>query len=184
MPVHYRPNCATCTLMKKDKEFKRRFYTSTYFDAQGRETLRQVSEAYHPFVSEDSIYNHARKHGTWSPRGTPRNGESINDFNTRSRETKKALSTLKKVAPEILLEGDIVDLTPKEDSWEDGLDELLKQGTQDLKSGKMKINASQYVTALKIKADREAAKGSGMSEFLSAMAAAATKGKPSAPAKD
>lgn len=164
--------------MKKDPAFKRRFYTSTFFDAQGKESLQHLYEDFHPFVGRVSIYNHANKHGTWSPRGVPNIGETPKAFNERSRETTKAITALKKYAPEKVLEGDVYD--PKaeiDEDWEDTLEALIKQGSKDLKSGRLKVNAGQLVTALKIKADRENAKNDKGNSFIAAMALMATGAK-------
>lgn len=174
----WKSNCAACQLMRKDHNFKQRMYTSTYFDKQGKETLRQVAIDYSAYLSMQSIYNHARKHGTWYFRKHSDRDETIKEFHEREQIKKDALTKLKKVAPELVpevIDGQLVAAEPKDDDdWESGLDELIKIGTSDLKKGHMKINASQYVTALKIKADREASKGNQKSDMLIAFAAMAS----------
>lgn len=178
MPIKYKSNCKLCQLIKKDPLLKKRFYTSTYFNVQGKESLNEIFEdVLHPYVGRPNMYNHAKKHGNYAFKKRPGAGESMKEFQEKERLTKQALKTLEKVAPQMIVDGEVMPNKEVEEGWEDGLKELLKQGGQDLKKGKMKINASQYVTALKIMADKEARDGSKQDDFVTAMALAALSKK-------
>lgn len=174
MPIKYRKDCKTCQLIKRDPAFKKRFYTSTYYNKQGTESMNQIARDLEPLISYSQVYNHARRHGDTYFRKRSDRDETIKEFHERERVKKDALKKLEKVAPEIIINKDLIDPNATlqvEQNWEDILDNMIKEGSKDLSQGHIKINATQLTTLLKIKADRENAKGAGKDNFLAVMAA-------------
>lgn len=149
---------------------KLRFYNSTYYNPQGRETLLQVAKDMQPDIVMSNIYRHAKNHNS---RFQIRDDKGVNLAARKKKEItkKKALKDLERVAPELLLEGEV--LTEAQKGWQDILDDMIKAGSKDLANNKIKINGTQLTALLKIKADMELKNGNGQNDFIAAMAAAA-----------
>lgn len=128
-------------MSKADFKFRRRVYEAHFRRNNGDETLGDIALEYG--LNKQSIYNHARKHIKENlPSGEIKTQNKINRFKA-GLENKLA---------------EVLDTTdnPSEaglDPHEQALNEIIALGAEELKAGRLKLNTSQFLGAIKIKAD-------------------------------
>src|SRR3954468_12021970 len=70
MPITYKRNCATCRLSRGNAKLRKRIINAWWFRGDGSdESLKQIAQEIH--VTDQSIYNHVKKHITKPPVKTP-----------------------------------------------------------------------------------------------------------------
>lgn len=150
--------------MKKHKDYRYACMRSTYFDPNGGESLKAVNERYgNPFILP-TLYRHMTRHQKKdieisetmaSISGEPSKVWQRNTNQTsHKREAEKEV--IKKSEDLIANTVDVVeaDVLPRQ-GYEIGLDEFIALGRDRLKRGDMSISSSNYIAAIKVKAEIE-----------------------------
>lgn len=169
MPNRYKPNCATCTMSKKNVPLRRRIRYAAYKRETGDETLQDIANEIG--VGQASIYNHVKKHM-----------EDISDkYIDRSRvqAAKKVAEVRAKVQEEmeLTLESDAYDQIEGRPLEIVALDDYIAQGKAMIDNKEIKINATSFLTAVKIKNDWAKGQASTKLDFLKAVYAYASNDK-------
>lgn len=170
MPNRYKVNCATCIMSKKDVPLRTRIRYAAYKREQGDETLYDIADAVG--LTRHGIYNHVKKHM-----------EDISDrYINRSRvqAAKKVAEVRTKVQKEaeLFLDPDTVDAIEGRPLEIVALDDYIAQAKAMIDNKELKITASTFLAATKIKTDWQRGQQSNKTEFLKAiyaMASGATK---------
>lgn len=139
----YRVNCVVCKSCKALPSLKKRIRLATYHRQDGDETLGDIAREFG--FSTASIYNHSKKHIR----------DVQTDGNKEIRVAKKVIDLQANVQKELELQldkqtVDEIDARPMEIV---GLDELIAQGIAEIRKGGMKLTATQFIAAAKVKSD-------------------------------
>lgn len=148
----YFPKCTVCQYMKKHKEYRDACLRSTYFDPRGTESLGAVNDKWGTPVKVQTLYRHMQRHQTRDIV----NAEALARLNGTPlvwQRTRKP----KEVDKEALTNTAAVVEAPvgSAQQHEQGLDDFIQKGRVKLATGEMTINAANYLSAIKIKADIE-----------------------------
>lgn len=137
----YSMNCSICMFMQKNPDFRRRVMASRYFRPEGTESLAAVVHDYGDPVKLPLVYMHMQRH---QPADLLR---AKRRFTEARREIEAPLpaeaEVLKSVDSSVLTQGD----------HERGLDDFIQQGRDLLVQQKMKISATTFLAAVKIRAE-------------------------------
>jgi hypothetical protein len=179
------PNCSVCQYMKKTPDFREAVMRSSYLDPEGQETLLAVNARYGSPFKLPTLYRHMQKHqaediqkaedaarvfGTETPNWQRRTVQAVN-YQPPATEPADATELLKNT--EKAVEGDVV---PRQ-QHEIALDDFIKLGRERVRKGEIVISASNYIAAIKVKADIERSTKDRRLEMLRTMfAGAAPKG--------
>jgi hypothetical protein len=120
--------CSVCRYMKAHGDFRLAVLNSNMFNRKNPETLPQVMYRYNiTQFSRPALYQHIKKH---------------------------MQVELAKDEPPVIISGIPIDVVGADiKPHEIGLDHFIKLGTEKLKRGEMPITASNYLQAIKTKAD-------------------------------
>ena len=123
--------------MKKNPPFRYRVMQSKYFQPSGNESLADVVHAFGDPFPIGSVYVHMGRHQNYDLR--------------KARERFKELEHPQQgiVNAAAAVEGEVV----TSGEHELGLDEFIREGRQKLLRNEMPISATNYLAAIKIKAD-------------------------------
>jgi hypothetical protein len=153
----YWPNCQVCQYMKKHQEFKQACQRSTYFDPNGKESLFAVSEKWGHPVKMPTLYRHMQRH----QKRDIENSEELARISGQASAVWQRQATRGKDKAEEVVEliqntEKVIDAnsTPRA-AYEVGLDEFIALGRANLRTQNMSISASNYIAAIKVKADIE-----------------------------
>ena len=122
--IKYKSNCSVCQLIKKDKrgrQIANRIYECRYYNPTGKESVKALSESLK--VNRSSLSNHIKKH----------------QFISQSDLDQHRMKTMLKKS-----EAQVVEKIVKHT---DVRQEIMQQGMDDLKEGKIKLNANNMLTA-------------------------------------
>ncbi len=137
----YSKNCSVCMYMQKNPEFRQRVMISRYFNPDGTEALAEVVHAFGDPVKLPSVYMHMQRH---QPADLLR---AKRRFTEARREIEAPLpeeaEVLKTVDSSVLAQGD----------HERGLDDFIQQGRDLLVKKDMKISATTFLAAIKIRSE-------------------------------
>lgn len=170
----YWPRCSVCQYMKKHKDFRYACIHSTYQDPKGVESLVQVNERYgNPFLMP-TLYRHMQRHHKANKSFyTQEKGEK---YEKRSALIGADPNTLELNNTKELLENTVnvveSDVMSKQ-QHELGLDEFIAIGRDRLAHGEMALSASNFITAIKVKAEIERTTKDRRLEMLKSMFAGA-----------
>lgn len=160
----YWPNCMVCQYMKKHKDYRAACMRSTYFYPTGSESLKEVNERYGDPFKLPTLYRHMTRHqkkdieiaeNMVSVTGEPskvwqrHTGQTAHKRVEESRQLAKTEDILGTTVA--VVEADVL---PRQ-AYEIGLDEFIALGRDRLKHGDMAISASNYIAAIKTKAEIE-----------------------------
>lgn len=139
----YWPNCQVCQYMKKNKQFRYDVMQSTYFNPHGQESLMEVNRRYGGLFTSSTLYAHMKRH----------QHKDILAAEKRADEMEKAAKGIKPILPAVVqaVEGQVVSTQ----DHERGLDKFIREGEEMLDRREMKLSATTYLQAIKIKADIE-----------------------------
>lgn len=122
--------------MKKNPPFRYRVMQSKYFQPSGTESLADVIHAFGDPFPQGSMYVHMGRH-------------QENDV----IQAKKRFSALEKPTGIIPVAAAVEGEVMSAGVHEQGLDEFIQEGTEKLRRKEMTISATNYLAAIKIKAD-------------------------------
>lgn len=147
--------------MKKDKMFREACMASTYFDPNGMETLLEVNNRYGQPFKMPTLYRHMSRHQADDIHISEKLAESrgIQSPNWQRRTRQTAHKSLP-VAPGLDKEAventvAIVEGSNAKPEFEQALDEFIQVGRAKMDLGQVPISASNYIQAIKVKADIE-----------------------------
>lgn len=137
----YWPNCMVCQYMKKNKDFRYRIMTSTYFHPEGQESAAEVVHAFGDPFKLSTFYAHLQRH-------------QAKDLIKAQQRFDIKHKTDKPDAKLIIgaVEGTVENTG---EAHEQGLDEFIRDGRALLASGELKVTATTFLQAIKIKSDNE-----------------------------
>lgn len=174
--------CSVCEYMKKHKDFKHDIMHSTYIDPKGTENLYEVNERYGTPIKPVTLYRHMQVHQKrdidTAERLAQITGEESKNWQRRTvRSVNKLPKQKKSKIDKAVLENTVavveeVKLTATQ-AHEIGLDAFIAMGTDRLKHKEMSISASNYLAAIKIKAEIERTTKDRRLEMLRSMFAGA-----------
>lgn len=156
----YWPNCSVCKFMQKNKQFRYDCMESLYFNPEGKETLTSVNFRYGSPFQMSLLYQHFKRH-QWKDMVAAE--QRLADSNVALPPARKLTSRTKEppvhhaeelAALEAALpavEGDVISTQPHERA----LDEFIRQAALKVRHGEIQINASSFLSAIKIKAEIE-----------------------------
>lgn len=171
MPNRFKSNCVTCRMAKSDVGLRRRIRYAAYKREQGDETLGDIAGEIG--VGTQSIYNHAKRHM-----------EDISDrYIDRSRV--QAAKKVAEVRAKVQKEAELVISTATMDAIEVrpleivALDDYIAQAKAMIDNKELKITATTFLQATKIKSDWQVKQQTNKTEFMKAIYAMASgdKGK-------
>jgi hypothetical protein len=169
MPNRYKSNCYTCQLSKKDLSVRKRIRYAAYKREAGDETLQDISIEIG--VSSPSIYNHVKRH--------------MEDVSERY-QARREVQTAKKVAAvkiqvqeeaELVLEADTVDAIEARPLEIAALDDYIAQAKALIDRKELKITASTFLAATKIRSDWSNKQQSNKTDFMKTIYALASGAK-------
>lgn len=138
--------------MKKDKDFRDACMACTYFNPDGKETLMDVNNRYgHPFKMP-TLYRHMTVHQAEDIHMAEklleiRGIKSVN-WQRQTRATKPDID-IKTVESTV----EIVEGKKGKPTFEVALDEFIDVGRAKMDMGQIPISATNYIQAIKVKAD-------------------------------
>jgi hypothetical protein len=145
----YWPGCSVCQYEKRNPEIRKQILESTFFEPQGKESLMAVWKRWGLPFSEATIYSHMRRH--------------------RTKPTQEIeLAAPVNAVPIQELEPLVVSAS----AHERGLDEIIAQGRNMIRSGELKITTQALLTAIKTKSEIEKSKKDQGLEAMKLMAGA------------
>lgn len=156
----YRVNCVVCKSCKALPSLKKRIRLAAFHRQDGDETLGDIANEFG--FSTKSIYNHAKKH-----------------IRPSETEGKKEIRVAKKVIDfqaqaqkelELQLDKQTIDEIEARPAEIIGMDELIAQGVEEIRKGNMKLTATQFIAAVKVKTDWAAKQQSNKVEILRTIA--------------
>lgn len=168
----YKKNCSVCQVSRNNPRLRVRIRYAAFKRVNGDETLADIAKEYS--LNLAPMYNHAKKH--------------ITD-NSDVQQARREVMTAKKVEIvrseaqkelELSLDSDTVDGLESRPAEVMSLDDYLAQAADLIKKGELKITASTYLAAVKIRTEWASKQQGNKLEFLKTMAAFASgvKGKP------
>ena len=125
------PLCKVCQAVQKDPELMDLIYKSRFFMGDSGLSIKQIADKYQDQFAYPSILKHVKKHQTL-------NSEEFNERRMRS---------IRKRAENRAIKQEIKAITV----W----DEVMQQGLDQLRSGNMKIKATDLLKAAKDKSDTQ-----------------------------
>lgn len=146
----YRKNCSVCQFMKKKPDFRLRVMQSTYFNPEGHESLAGVIAAFGMPFSLQLAYAHVQRH-------QPADRERMVKQRLEA-EALKAIDRLpnsSKVAGKVQIAAAVESEVVSNTAHERGLDMFIQQGHEMLLRKEMPITATNFLAAIKTKADIE-----------------------------
>jgi hypothetical protein len=135
--------------MKKDKPFREAIMFSSYFNPDSDESLLDVNNRYGQPFKMATLYRHMTRH----QRADIQVSEQM--AKARGVESKVWQRKDKAIAQAVQNTIAIVDGDSDLPSFEQKLDAFIEAGNVLVSSGQMPISASNYIAAIKIKADIE-----------------------------
>ncbi len=118
--------CNVCALiLSGDSELQKRIYNSKYFNLTSGESLAKIQESYGGQFHYNSIVAHVKKHQTVGDVDRVRRSAKI----IAARQENKIVEARKDIKPDVV--------------WDD----VIEQGLEDLKEGKIKLTASHLLKA-------------------------------------
>lgn len=118
--------CNVCALiLSGDSELQKRIYNSKYFNLTSGESLAKIQESYGGQFHYNSIVAHVKKHQTVGDVDRVRRSAKI----IATRQENKIVEARKDIKPDVV--------------WDD----VIEQGLEDLKEGKIKLTASHLLKA-------------------------------------
>lgn len=156
----YKKNCTVCMAGKALPSLRKRIYTAAFHRRDGDETLGNIADEFG--FSTKSVYTHAKKHIR----------EKQTEGNKEIRVGKKLIDIQANVQKELELQLDrqTVDEIEARPIEMVGLDELIAQGMAEIKKGGMKLTATQFIAAVKVKSDWAGRQQSNKVEILRTIA--------------
>lgn len=161
MSMRYKVNCKSCQMSKTDPKLRKRIRYAAYKREHGDETLADI--ALERGLSVPQIYNHVKKHMSDAQ-------ESYNAAKdtkiAKQREVFKA-----NVAKELELSVDVDVLDSIEGRPESvvALDDYISQAKLLIDKGLLKINATSFLQAVKIRTDWSSKQQTNKTEFMKAI---------------
>lgn len=150
-----------CQYMKKHQDYRFACLRSTYFDPNGTESLLAVHERFGNPFKQPTLYRHMQLHQKRDIERSERlakvNGEPSKVW---QRNTVKSVV---KADPEVEKTKELLQNTEKvveapvgpRQQYEIGLDEFIALGRDRLQHNEMAISATNYIQAIKVKAEIE-----------------------------
>ena len=139
----YHPNCAVCQYEKAHKDFRYDMLKSTYFNPDGVETVTDVINRYGNPFKAPSFYAHLQRHR--------KKDVELGKKNYEIKQQDKALLPTTPATLITAVESEVLATAPHEQ----GLDEFIRQGRTKLSMDEMPITPTNFLQAIKIKADIE-----------------------------
>lgn len=125
--------CNVCALiLSGDTELQKRIYNSKYFNVTRGESLMKIQAAYGGQFHYNSLVTHVKKHQTVDDNDRLRRSTQI----IATRQENKIIEARKEIKPDVV--------------WDD----VIEQGLDDLKEGRIKLTANHL---LKAAADKSSA---------------------------
>lgn len=118
--------CNVCALiLSGDSELQKRIYNSKYFNLTSGESLTKIQAAYGGQFHYNSLVTHVKKHQTVDDVDRVRRSTQ----NIAIRQENKIVEARKEIKPDVV--------------WE----EVIEQGLEDLKEGRIKLTANHLLKA-------------------------------------
>lgn len=124
----YSPSCVVCRWLKTNRKFKDRIFMSAFFQADGEPLAGITRDFGYPF-SEQSVYRCMKDHKKVEP-----------------------LSKVMLRKTDVPVLGEIL-ATDKIDYHEETLDTIIREGGGLVTEGKLTLNMTQLLAAIKLKSD-------------------------------
>ena len=146
--------------MKAHADYRWAVLHSTYFDPNGRETLKAVNERFGSPINLVTVYRHMTRHQKKDILASERlaviSGEPSKNWQRQSAHSTDLAPRIAEHTKEIVANTEaIVEGGVPRQKYEVGLDEFIELGRDRLKHNEMAISASNYIAAIKVKADIE-----------------------------
>lgn len=148
-----RPNCTICQYLKHNPEIKKRVLATSYFSPAGTESLLVVFREAGVEFPASSIYSHAQRH-------------EQNALARARRQYLKSEASTAIVLPAVTKHSD--------SDYQGSLNEFIAAGRIKLANNDLRITASTYLTAIRIKADTNNADAERKIEMLKTIFAGAS----------
>lgn len=134
--LNYNKYCKHCKYMKRHGAYTQDLFESKYFEKNGQLSLPETMKKYQVDIPVQTIYNCLKRH---HHNYTDKPDFILNGKGELITATEKLISQPS--------EGERV--------HEMGLDEFINQGREMVARGEIAITASNYITAIKVKAEIE-----------------------------
>jgi predicted DNA-binding protein YlxM (UPF0122 family) len=168
--IKYKANCKACILSKHSEKHRRRIRQAAFHRQDGDETLAEIATECN--ISIPSMYNHVKRHM-----------KEVDTTGLKEIRVAKKVVNMQSTAQkemELQLDRQTIDEIEARPAEIIGIDELIAQGIAEIRAGKMKLTATQFVAAVKVKSDWAGKQQSNKIELLrtiSAFRSGAKKGK-------
>lgn len=140
--MKWKPNCAVCQYMKRNKEFRTRVFESSYFNPDGHESPMDVVRSYGDVFGQSLVYACLKRHHGHNlvrPPVQVVDGKTIVD-----NRFKNTVDVIENIQPSSVTNHEL------------GLDDFIAKGREKLSRGELQITASTFLTAIKTKMDNDA----------------------------
>lgn len=137
----WKPNCSVCQFSKKNKDFRTRLFSSSYFNPEATESPMDVVHDYKGIFGQSLLYACLKRHHSKDlirPASKIINGELVID-----NRMKPTFEVIERVGGATT-------------NHELGLDDFIEKGRTMLANGELRITATTYLTAIKTKMDNDA----------------------------
>jgi len=154
----YRANCKVCQIAQKDAKLRVRLRKAAFNRDEGGETLKDIAIEYG--MTTAAVYNHAKKH--------------IQDTSEANEKRHQTLMIRKQAEIQAKAQKEF-ELALKPDEFESteprtteimALDDYIAQGYDEIKKGTLKITASSFLAAVKIRTDQRAKSANNKIELI------------------
>lgn len=169
MAVKYKRNCNSCQLSKADARVRKRIRHAAFKREDGDETLADI--AVEVGIPTSAMYNHARKHIS----------DVASNFaaTTEIKVAKKKEEFKGKVQKEmeLALEGTVLDSIEARPAEIVALDDYIAQAKALIDKGQLKITATNFLAATKIRTDYRNKQDNTKLDYMKTIYALASGGK-------
>lgn len=157
----FKPNCRSCQIARADQRFRKRVRYAAYKRESGDETLADIGIEFG--ISTPQIYNHVKKHLT-----------DVQDSYNAAKEIKIAKKTVEFKANvqkelELSIDPEVMDTIQARPEAIVALDDYISQAAALISKGELKINATSFLQATKIRTDWDSKQQSNQTEFMKAI---------------
>ena len=152
--VKWKPNCSVCQYCKKNKEFRVRLFSSSYFSPEATESPMDVNKAYKNIFGQSTLYACLKRH----------HGQDLVRPASKVVDGQLVIDNRMKATYEV-----IERVGGPTTNHELGLDDFIEQGRQKLANGELSITATTFLQAIKTKMDNDAKTKDRRADLLSGL---------------
>lgn len=167
----YWPGCSVCQYLKKHQDLKLALMNSSYFNADGVESVPQVLARYNVSIPLTNMYTHFKRH-----QAKDLENRRLQVALKQVEDAREHKQLIKRTEGPVAIQGVPIDVLGDDYKPEHvlGLEEFIKAGREKMRRGEMPFTASNYLQAIKIHSEIDKAKQDSKVDVFKTMFAGAS----------